>query len=292
MKPQNIILLSTKSSGSTAIQQYVTTNFNAKTIENTPHHENETLFWTKASSAVGLSQEKLHRSIVPYSLSAGRDQLNSLLKINGIEFVFKDWSKKEIFQAYYELIKKNKPIFFEKSPHHLRNFNNLELIFDCKEYLKEKVDFIIICLIRNPMDTIYSVWKRWHYDCSAFEDEWFNSYQNLKKLCNKMPESISIFQYEKLINNSTPLNDLLNQYGILRTNQNQNFHLHRRSIQKWKKNSIFSHQLSSKTIELAKSFGYEEKDLMPNRYSLQWPLVSNYYKLRYSVKQFFIKNNN
>ena len=56
---QHIIILSTKSSGSTALQNYFKLNFGFNTVKYTRHQEEETLYWAKVASVLDLPPVKL-----------------------------------------------------------------------------------------------------------------------------------------------------------------------------------------------------------------------------------------
>lgn len=280
---KNILLLSTKSAGSSAVQQYLAEHYAVSLLPHTSHQENETLFWTKAASALNLPQEKMHRSVVPYPADKARTLLPRLLHRNGIEFHFKNWNEAEVFEAWRQIAERCGPVFFEKSPHHLFNRSNLELIGKCKNHLVGQVEFLLFGLVRNPMDTIYSAWRRWHFDCAAFEKEWFESYDNLRRLIET--EGIPWLRYEEITANPRPLEVLMESFGIPKSSKSGAFNFHNQSLQKWRDDHLFAHRLAPKTIELAKFFGYRESDLTQENYFWQWPIITRFHRLKYEMKK-------
>ncbi len=66
-KSQCIIILSIKSSGSSACQNLLSKFSQVSYVPKTRHFENETLYWTKAASVLGLPQVDMIDSEVPIS---------------------------------------------------------------------------------------------------------------------------------------------------------------------------------------------------------------------------------
>ena len=89
--------------------------------------------------------------------------------------------KELVFDGWAKLCQRYAPVFIEKSPHHLYQWSSILLIVECMEKLTD-VEFLIIGLIRNPMDTIYSMWDRWRSRPEHIQFEWLLAYQNLLKL--------------------------------------------------------------------------------------------------------------
>ncbi|WP_224999083.1 sulfotransferase [Cesiribacter sp. SM1] len=270
-KLYNCIILSTKSAGSSALQKLLVKNYGFNMVKNTTHHENETLFWSKAASALDLYQDKMHRSKVPFSRSAALQALNKFLKDNSVEECLSaDASKAEIFSAYFDLISQYKPLFVEKSPHHLYNQSNLDLLAEFACQYKDKVNVKFLGLVRHPLSVIYSGWDRWKHDCSEFEREWFVSNVNLLK--NKESLNIDIVRYEDLVaENAAFLEEKLGLKPV-----SDAFSFRSSSLDKWKKDKAFGHQLSDETIELAKQFGYKDFDTSGEGLSWNFKSLSIY----------------
>lgn len=254
-----MLLLSTKSAGSSAVQKYLADRFEIRLLPHTPHHENETLFWTKAASALGLPQDRMHRSVVPYSQNEARNSLQKLLLKNNVDSPFRQWTEAEIFGAWFALTKKFGPAFFEKSPHHLRNRSNLELIARCMSNQHEQIDFLLIGLIRHPLDTIYSVWRRWGFDCRAFEKEWVASYENLIWAKSLFFEKLTLLRYEDIVRQPQLLDHLVKSAGLPPKEIPANgFSFHEHSIHSYLNDKRFVYQLAPTTILLAQRLGYQD----------------------------------
>ena len=145
-KDKNIIILSEKSSGSSACQNLLTKFASIKHVSKTRHFENETLYWTKAASILGKPQLKMVDSEVPIECLKAKNDLISLLRDNLNNYTPPDNERELIMQGWRLLCKNHSPIFLEKSPHHLCQWSALELII---EHIREvnDVDFLIIGLI-------------------------------------------------------------------------------------------------------------------------------------------------
>ncbi len=160
MSAKSIIVLSTKSSGSSALQRLLCASAGAQHIEHTRHGEYETLYWTKAASILGLKQAKIPDSEVPLPATRARLEFYALLQDNLPNFVPPADPRELIFHGWGALCRRYAPVFVEKSPHHLHQWSCLQLLSEAVKRLPD-VDFLFIGLVRNPMDTLYSSWKRW-----------------------------------------------------------------------------------------------------------------------------------
>jgi hypothetical protein len=251
----NCVILSTKSAGSSALQKFLVKNFGFRMSRIISHHENETLFWTKAASILGLHQRKMHRSEIPYALPRALQSLQKFCTDNNLEgLTHKIVTKQRIFEAYLNLIRQNNPLFVEKSPHHLYNQSNLDLLAEFATQYKDEVDIKFIGLVRHPLSVIYSGWERWKHDCIEFEKEWLISNSNLLK--NKENLNIEIIRYEDLVaENGTFLKDKLDLEPV-----SDEFNFKKTSLEKWKTDKDFGHELSKETIELARLLGYSDFD--------------------------------
>ena len=131
MKTKCIIILSTKSSGSTACQNILSKSISANHVKFTRHYEFETLYWTKAASILGLHQDKMLDSEVPIRQKKASKDLIKLLKGNIEDFVIPEDDNELIYSGWKRLCEINSPIFLEKSPHHLYQWSAVNLIDKC-----------------------------------------------------------------------------------------------------------------------------------------------------------------
>ena len=134
---KNIILLSEKSSGSSAFQDLLTKLTKINCVKRTRHYQNETLYWTKAASILKMPQIKMVDSEVPIESQKARKDLVAILQDNLNNYQLPKRDKDIIFNGWEHLCKKYSPIFIEKSPHHLCQWSSIELILECVEKKKE-----------------------------------------------------------------------------------------------------------------------------------------------------------
>ena len=270
-KTKNIIILSEKSSGSSACQNLLAKFADARHIGKTRHFENETLYWTKAASILGKPQIKMVDSEVPLEAGKARDELITLLRDNLGDYVPPQDDTELIFQGWQSLCQQYSPIFIEKSPHHLCQWSALELIVDHIREAKD-VDFLIIGLIRNPMDTIYSQWKRWKSPPQKVEEQWRIAYRNLIRLQGVGGISLMIVRYEDIVSSLGHMDRAFEFCGVRPTADDEGY-LHGKSLSKWKSDRLFGHTLSDETIELAKQYGYRRDEIqnVPHPF---WNIIS------------------
>jgi len=264
------IILSEKSSGSSALQNFLVKFANMQHVSKTRHFENETLYWTKAASILNKPQLDMVDSEVPIESKKARADLIKLLKANLNNYVPPDDNKKLIFEGWRLLCKRYSPIFLEKSPHHLCQWSAIELIIECIEQLSD-VDFLLVGLIRNPMDTIYSQYKRWKSRPEEVQNQWLIAYKNLLKLKEIIGDQIVFVRYEDLVTSPVCLEPVFNFCEKAVDASDKNY-FHRKSIQKWKTSALYSFSLSPEVAELASQYGYQKEEL-DNETHLFWPLV-------------------
>jgi hypothetical protein len=276
-----LIILSYKSSGSSACQNLLTDAAAVRHVEQTRHHENETLYWTKAASILGLPQQKMLRSLVPLSSVEAKKELIELLQSNlGSYEVPKD-NEELIFGGWEMLCNHFAPVFLEKSPHHLVQWSALELILRCLERLPE-IDFHFIGLIRNPLDTLYSIWKRWHIKPEQAQHEWLTAYRNLLHFEELAQGRITIVRYEDMVCNPFVLQPVFNFVNATKTDVSTHY-LHSQAIARWRDDPVFGFEMLPELAQLASHFGYTDGELTGPS-NLLWPayrtITSFYYQGR------------
>ena len=208
-------------------------------------------------------------SEVPLSREKAQKDLMRLLKDNLDSYFPPQDDEELVFEGWRLLCRKYSPVFLEKSPHHLIQWSSLELMLTCVEKLQE-IDFLFIGLVRNPLDTMYSVWKRWRTIPEKLQDEWLIAYKNLLKFKQMMDDKLIIMKYEDIVNNSQPFIQISDFIGSSKNEFDTNY-LHGRSILKWKNDRLFGFRPSEEVIQLAETFGYKRSELI-NKGSLFWPV--------------------
>ncbi len=265
-----IMILSEKSSGSSACQNLLAKFANIQHVSKTRHFENETLFWTKAASILGMPQLEMVDSEVPIERERARADLIALLNDNLDDFVVPNGDENLIMEGWSALCRKYSPIFLEKSPHHLCQWSAIELIIGCMHKLTA-VDFLLIGLIRNPLDTIYSQYKRRNSPPEKVQSQWLVAYHNLLKLKEILGNRLLILRYEDMVSSLQYLEPVFNFCGVSGSTTD-NTYMHSKSIAKWKNDALFGFSLSPETINLAERYGYQRGELS-NHTNLFWPVV-------------------
>lgn len=259
-----IIILSYKSSGSTALQGILSSNIGINTSKYTRHVYNETLFWSKAASVLKMSQGEMYKSQTPMSYDAALISLNDYLSNNLNIETNSSYTKKNIFEYWKQLCEINSPVFLEKSPHHLYQESVLELITECIEYFSNEIDFQLIGLVRNPMAMLYSDYTLRKSNPSINQYIWLKSYENLLRF-KKIHDRLIIIKYEDMVNNVNSLNKVIKFTGLKYLKLSHDY-LHTKSIDKWLIDREYDFNLDLDVIATAEKFGYTIESLTRNRW--------------------------
>lgn len=267
--PKCIILLSDKSSGSSALQQEFARHPEVRYVARTPHNEHETLYWIKAVALLGLPQADMRYSrVVPYESSEARRALLHLITSNAPAFESPRDDEALVFRGWRALCEAHASVFFEKSPHHLHQWPALELMARGVDELPD-VRFYFIGLVRNPMDTLYSMWSRWRYVPEKRQHEWVRAYSNLLRFRSLAGDALTVVRYEDVVADPNKLQNLFAFCGLAERPALCS-QLHRDAVQKWKVDARFGFQPSRALVDLAGEFGYEPSALTNRRRPL-WP---------------------
>ncbi|MFQ5470887.1 MAG: sulfotransferase [Gammaproteobacteria bacterium] len=277
-----IIILSEKSSGSSACQHLLSKIANINHIVSTRHNENETLYWTKAASVLNMPQLNMVDSEVPIEGAKARIEMISMLKDNVQGFTAPEEDEQLIFDGWRSLCYAYSPIFLEKSPHHLCQWSAIKLIVDAINILGD-IEFLLIGLVRNPMDTVYSQFMRWKARPEQTEKQWLIAYQNLQKLKTLIGDQLVIVRYEDMVSSLEFLKPVFNFCGVTIDDADSKY-LHKQSIQKWRSDKTFGFALSSDVISLAGEYGYCHSELA-NKASWLWPATREVSRACFMIKK-------
>lgn len=258
-KNKCVIVLSTKSSGSSAIQRLIGSLAGARHVRHTRHRESETLYWTKAASVLGRPQIKMLDSEVPIPARRARRELVSFLRKNTHDFRIPADPRDMIFLGWEQLCESHRPVFLEKSPHHLVQWSALELMLECEERL-DSTEFLYIGLIRNPMDVLYSAWSRWRTFPEEAQFEWELAYRNLQRLREQLKDRLVVVRYEDMVSDLDALDPVIRFVGATRDQVPADY-LHARSISKWKDDRDYGFKLAPSVREMARAFGYTAAEI-------------------------------
>lgn len=255
-----VMILGEESSGTTALLQELTKHPEINRIEETRHGHHETLYWNKAAALLDMDQPNVPYSELPMPPRQARQELIKLLNDNVTSFFITPNDKERlVFEGWRALCKHFAPVFCEKTPHHLYYWSVLELIYKASQILDD-IDFYFIGIIRNPIDTLYSMWDRWRFFPEVREELWTRSYSNLLKF-KKMTSKLKIIKYESLVSKPECMRDICNFIDVnYISHMGSSFH--QSSIGRWRSDHLFGFQLSNQTKAIARRFGYDSSSLM------------------------------
>jgi hypothetical protein len=257
------VILSDKSSGSSALQDYLVRFAGARHVEKTRHNEHETLYWTKAASLLGRPQVQMLDSEVPLSPERARADLLALLRDNLGDVPSAAQERELVFQGWRALCERYAPLFVEKSPHHLHQWSALELLLECMDASPE-IGFLALGLVRNPIDVVYSSWRRWGAAPEPNQHEWLRAARNLQRVAGVMGPRLAVLRYEDVIRDPARLDFLHAFAGVPRSPESRRF-LHADSIQKWRRDRDFRFELAAPVHAFARELGYSPEELDAKR---------------------------
>ncbi|MGI8515483.1 MAG: sulfotransferase family protein, partial [Acidimicrobiia bacterium] len=161
----------------------------------------------------------------------------------------------------------HRPVFLEKSPHHLHYRAALSLMLEA-ESQQPDLAFRFIGLVRDPMDTIYSMWNRWRVPPERSQHDWVRAYQNLLWLQTQVGERMLLVRYEDLVSEPAHLQEICALVGIeVVAGMGSSFSP--ASVGAWRKDKRFGFQPASEVNALASTLGYPTTELATSRF---WPL--------------------
>ena len=248
-------ILSTKSSGSSVLQRHLSGLTSARLPE-TDHSENETLFFTKAASVLGLPQVRLVHSEAPFSARKARKSLRQFLVQNLGGRRIPIHTEADLFRAWSAVVQAGHGDVVEKSPHHLYQASVVELMERYADWDSE-IDVQFIGLVRNPLATLYSSWRRFGMRPALEERHWVSAYTRLLELAERRPDRVTIIRYEDLISDPEQLAASLDIQRPLSSTEK----LHGNSLERWRYDRHFRHHLSDEAIRIAEQFGYGRGEL-------------------------------
>jgi hypothetical protein len=276
-----IIILSAKSSGSSALQNLLTSARDIQKVASTRHYENETLYWTKAASILERPQVPMLDSEVPIPAERAKKELIEFLQENVPSFQVPQNDEALVFGGWEALATQYAPIFLEKSPHHLLQWSCLELVAEAMGR-RPDVEYLVIGLVRNPMDVIYSAWSRWRIYPRLKQYEWKREYENLLKARSLFGQRMVMLRYEDMVSDPESLSPILKFIGaedqLARLRDN---YLHKRSVAKWRQDKKFSFHLDPDVVALAVKLGYQPEAFVHDNQNGLWDLYQQVTRVRY-----------
>lgn len=278
-----VVLLSEKSSGSTALQNELVKHPDVNLVERTVHNENETLYWNKAAAVLGLPQVNILNSELPIVRNKARREIVEFLKVNLGTFNPPTDDEQLVFEGWYRLCQHYGPVFLEKSPHHLHYWSALELMAECDRRYSS-IDFRFIGLVRNPMATLYSMWVRWQAVPEEQQYEWLRAYQNLLQFRSLVNDRLRIVKYEELVTDRRIIKRLCALAGI-QWMPNIGRGLRASSVQKWRDDKMFGFRPSEEVINFAQDLGYPYLEMSSSK-KVGWPVYREIIKAAHRGAKF------
>jgi hypothetical protein len=270
-------LLSVKSSGSSVIQRKIAAIRSARLVEHTQHEEMETLFFTKAASILGLPQFRMENSVVPYSPNKARKEMRRLLEANLPGWDQPLVTEADMFGAWTAMVRLHPEDLVEKSPHHLYQPSVISLMERYADSAPD-IDCRFVGLVRNPIATLYSSWRRFGVRPEREEKHWNRAYGTLLDFAERRPDIVQVVRYEDLVSGAVDLAEVL---GTERDGEPEE-KLHAGAVDKWRTDSSFGFRPAPETIVLAKRFGYLPAELS-NPHGGPWSLRREPRALAYSL---------
>lgn len=269
---KSLIILSHKSCGSSACLRLMTAAGGVRTIAHTRHHANESLYWTKAASILGRPQRQMYASETPIPAPRARQELLWLLRANAPEFELPADDEELVFNGWRALCLSHRPVFVEKSPHHLYQASCLDLMKEAMVRLPD-VSFHFLGLIRNPIAVLYSHWQRWRSLPERVQEEWIIAYRNLLRLNAELGERVTLVRYEDMVQRLEVMAPVFAFCGVDPPQLPQRA-LHQNSVAKWRTDRKFGFALSSEAVDLAQVLGYTPDQLPARRtHTRSWPVI-------------------
>jgi hypothetical protein len=274
-----VMLLSDKSSGSTALQNELAKQPDVNLVERTIHNENETLYWNKAAAVLGLPQVTIMDSDdLPITQNKARREIVEFLKANLGTFNPPSDDEQLVFEGWHRLCRRYGPVFLEKSPHHLHYWSALKLMAECERRCSD-IKFRYIGLVRNPMATLYSMWIRWRTVPEKRQYQWLRAYRNLLQFRLLISNRLRVFKYEELVNGQTTIKCLCAFAGI-QWMPGMGSGLRTSSVQKWRCDKMFGFTPSGDVISFAQELGYSDAELSSHK-RIGWPIYREVTKVAY-----------
>ena len=263
-----VVILSDKSSGSSILQSVLRAHPSINGVATTAHQERETLYWNKAAALLGRRQERmLDSTILPMRADEARNALLRLCTDNLPDFRPPTDDRELVFGGWRALVLAGRPVFLEKSPHHLHYRAALDLL---REAERTSPDFAYryIGLVRDPVDTLHSMWTRWRVPPDARQKEWVRAYRNLTDFQAESGANFKLVRYEDLASEpAVTLADLFRFIGVEPV-PSLGADISAASIGVGRRDESFGFDPTSELIGLAVRWGYS----LPQHLRAQSPL--------------------
>jgi hypothetical protein len=220
-------------------------------------------------------------STVPYPADVARRSLDEFLVRNGVPGLTGAPDEDELVDRWIQLRRAHEPCFLEKSPHHLRQPAALELLAEAIRR-DEESRYLVIAVVRNPLDVVYSAWRRFRYRPEQYQWEWKATYENLAVAARLYGDDFVQLRYEDLVTIRT---GLFRRVAALvdvpwSTWSDDRGGLHAGSLRRWASDPAFGFSLHPDVVATARAFGYEADELENPQANRLWPVRREALKLK------------
>jgi hypothetical protein len=265
----SVLILSDKSSGSSVLQDELLKHGSVSGLQKTPHQEGETLYWNKAAALLGLPQERMIDSrALPMDPRTARKALEQLCVDNLDAYSPPEDDRELVFGGWRALVLAHQPVFLEKSPHHIHYQSALDLIAEAEQANRD-ITFRYLGLVRDPMDTLYSMWRRWGVPPDTRQHEWVRAYRNLLALRERVADRFLLIRYEDLVTDPTVIQKVCDFIGV-EWQTEIGASLVTGSIGAWRRDKTYGFRPSQAVLDLSSQLGYDSPGDLPNMAT--WPL--------------------
>lgn len=264
MEPTVVLLLSDKRSGSTMFEREICRHPDVRHVEYTPHTYSETQHWLKGARLVGMPPQTFygHRYYGGLQSSAAtRALMIDELRGNLPEFEIPSDDEELVFQGWEALCEKfAKPVFFEKSPHHLGQWACLSTLLQWMERTKFRTK--IIGLVRNPLAVQYSAFELFQTIPEERQYGWAEMYRYLLAFRQMIPpDDFHLIRYEDLTEQPQETFAAVYDFLGIAPQEFEDREVHRRSLRRWVEDPDFGLQLHESVKQVARIYGYLDEDL-------------------------------
>lgn len=261
---RTLILVSEKASGSTIFKDEIVRHPQVNPIGHTEHNEHETQYWLKAACLLGMSSSGFLHGRSFYGRAVARDKLVELIAANVPGFAAPADDERLVFEGWAALCARFGPVFFEKSPQHIQHWAVLSLLL---RYIQSTDhDVRVVGLVRNPLAMVYSAWHSWGSDPRTRPSVWQQSYQNLLRFQRALePERFLLIRYEDMCAEPTETMRRVCQFAGLSHHEEVGRGIHRRSVDMWQLDPLYTLQLDESVKAVAREYGYTDAELVNPR---------------------------
>lgn len=267
-RPTVVILLSDKRSGSTIFQTELLGHPAVNGLAYSSHTYLESHHWLKA--AVMTDQPPVMfaggRTYPGYGGKRNaRTYMIDTLCGNLPEFRPPALDRGLIFQGWEALCQHHaQPVFFEKSPQVLANWAALSMLLEWMEQTSFEVK--LIGLVRNPLAVQHSSKLLFGTPPEGRQFGWAELHRNLLALRSMVSEEqLMIVRHEDILSNPVhSFADICRFVGIDPVSE-MGQKISGRTQDRWRSDSEFNLKLSPATVQIARSLGYKDNELInPN----------------------------